>query len=448
MKKQTYIVAITIFVLLGALGGSSRLMIPLLLLLGFIGTSIILFDYQKSLYFIGIYILLDYFIRNYIGIPILESSWDELMFIVIFALWIYKLILYRKENDYILTPLDIPIILFVLLGGWEVLVNSPNTRIAIEGLRVVIQYIFWYFLIVQMLKTEKEAKRLYIILFLIGFALGAHGVYQYIVGVEIPQNWVDSLEKGLRTRVFSIVKSPNVLGSLMTLTIPMGISLIFAEKKIGKKIFYTLASLIMIACLIFTFSRGAWLGFIAAITIFILLKDKRLIIPAIFAVLLIVIFVPTVVDRMAFMLSSEYINKSLQGGRLTRWLTGIEMLKNQPFLGVGLGHFGGAVAMNNDIAGTFYMDNYYLKTAVEMGIVGLLAFLWLMYQVVIWSYRTFIKIENTYYKNIVHGALAGIVGVIVHNLFENIFEVPMMVTYFWLLAGIVMFLRCKLVKNI
>ena len=95
------------------------------------------------------------------------------------------------------------------------------------------------------------------------------------------------------------------------------------------------------------------------------------------------------------MLSPEYIESSLKGGRLVRWITGIKILEGTPVFGVGLGHFGGAVAINNDLSylvdgkmvKTFYMDNYYLKTAVETGLFGLFTFLMLMYQVIINGFR-------------------------------------------------------------
>ena len=46
--------------------------------------------------------------------------------------------------------------------------------------------------------------------------------------------------------------------------------------------------------------------------------------------------------------------------------------------GVGLGMFGGAVAMQNQVIDHqeyFYVDNYYLKLMIEMGYTGLSAFL-------------------------------------------------------------------------
>lgn len=441
MKNFLYIFTFIITCILGILGASYNIFLPVAIV-GFIFIAVIIFkNYEIGTYFIALYVLMDYFIRNFISIPALSSLWDELLFLSLFLLWIYKWIVHRKDTKYRWTPLETPIILFFLIGIFLIIVNSPDLRITIEGFRAVVQYILWYFIVVQLLKTRSGAKKLFVSLVFIGIILGIHGVYQYIIGVEMPQHWIDSLEKGLRTRVFSIIGSPNILGSLMTLTIPMSISLVFAEKKTGKKIFFLCASIIMTACLIFTFSRAALIGFIIAMAIFALLKDRRLIIPAVICAILVIILVPSIVDRFTYLLSPTYIEKSLQGGRLTRWLTGLEMLKEQPLFGVGLGHFGGAVAMNNDIPNTFYMDNYFLKTAVEMGIIGLAAFMYLMYQVVIWSYKTLIKMKDRYFINITIGALSGMIGVIVHNFFENVFEVPMMTTYFWVLAGIIMFLR-------
>ena len=54
-------------------------------------------------------------------------------------------------------------------------------------------------------------------------------------------------------------------------------------------------------------------------------------------------------------------------------------------MGFGLGRFGGAVAMQNQVIeesetfSYFYMDNYYLKTLVEMGYIGLFFYLLLLF---------------------------------------------------------------------
>jgi O-antigen ligase len=228
----------------------------------------------------------------------------------------------------------------------------------------------------------------------------------------------------------------------MVLLIPVSISLVFVEKQLMKRLAFGGIALVMTGCLLFTLSRSALISFMVAITLYALMKDRRLILPMILGAVLIAILLPSVVDRFIYMLSPVYLESSLKGGRAIRWLTGWQMFTDNLWLGVGLGRFGGAVAMNHKdlFPDTYYMDNYMLKTAVEMGLIGITAFLLLLYNTILWSFRAIrITLEN-YYMNIAQGILAGMVGVIVHNFTENIFEVPMMVTYFWLFAGIIMYL--------
>ena len=200
------------------------------------------------------------------------------------------------------------------------------------------------------------------------------------------------------------------------------------------------------ASLVFTSSRGAWIGFALAIGIYVLLKDKRLIIPCIVLAILVVVAVPSVGNRISYMLSPEYIESSLRGGRLVRWITGIEIFKAQPVFGVGLGHFGGAVAMNHELRilvnaeliDTYYMDYYMLKTAVESGIVGFSAFVILLYSVVINGFRTMKIADTKLSRELTTGIVAGLCGVIAHNFVENVFEVPMMTSLFWMFVAVVM----------
>jgi hypothetical protein len=99
---------------------------------------------------------------------------------------------------------------------------------------------------------------------------------------------------------------------------------------------------------------------------------------------------------------------------------------------VGIGHFGGAVAANHKIPGNFYMDNFMLKTAVETGLLGIIFYLILIYNSLIWGFRALktIKTQDIYYYKLVQGIIAGMCGVIFHNFFENVFEVPMIVVYY------------------
>lgn len=444
MRKYTLYIIVLLGIVAGffaAFAGTTVMLCTLFVLAAF---GIILADYEKATYIIGAYSVIDFVLRSFA--PGFASIWDELYLLCLIALWGYKWVVYRKEESFRMTPLDLPVFIFIFVMLFVLIVNSPDFSISVEGFRAVVQYILWYFVAVQLLRTEKGARNLCMCFVLICSVLAVHGVYQYLIGVEMPSGWVDSKEAGVRTRVYSILTSPNIFGSLLTLSAPITVAFAFSAKKTAGKILFSVCALFMAASLVFTFSRGAWIGFAVAACVYVFLKDKRLFIPVIVAGILVVFLVPSVGNRITYMLSPEYIESSLRGGRLVRWITGVEIVESNPFVGVGLGHFGGAVAMNHDLSmlvginviKTFYMDNYYLKTAVESGLLGLSAFVMLMYQVVICSIRTVRITVDPKIKELEIGILSGLVGIICHNFVENIFEVPMMMSCFWLMAAVMM----------
>ncbi len=433
-----YLIIIALGVCLGIVGGSSNILFLSAAFALIAGVFILLSNYSVATIIVAFYIVIDYGLRTFV--PSLAGVWDELLMVCLFMLWFLKLIIHRKEPSYKFTPMDVPIIIYFSANILVLLVNSPDFKIAIEGIRANVEYLIWYFLVIMLLKKERDIQFFCNALIIVAAGIAIHGIYQYITGAEMPANWVDSAEAGIKTRVYSIIGSPNILGSLMTLVTPMTLSFALAEKRILKKLIYVVLAGLMILCLFLTYSRGAWIGFAVAMAVFVWIRDKRLFVPAIILMVAVVIFVPSISDRITYMLSPDYTASSLRAGRLVRWLTGLEMFKETPIFGVGLGQFGGAVAMNNGIKGTFYMDNYFLKTAVETGLVGLCAFVILMVQAVVWSYRTFIMCKDKYYKIILSGIFAGILGTVFHNFVENIFEVPMMTSYFWVLVAIVMHL--------
>jgi O-antigen ligase len=398
-------------------------------------------DTVKFLGFPVLYFVIDYVLRNYVQIDILSSYWDEVILITGFCFGFFRLI-FQSEGAYNrTTPLGIPVLLFIMFYTALMLMNSPDTAIGIEGLRAVTQYMLWYFVALFLIGKDRDLNRVYDWFLIMGSAFALHGIYQFVMNVPMPEHWVDMAEKGVRTRSFSIIGSPNILGSVMTLLIPMSLALFFEEKKTFKKLVYLGMTGFMGLCLIFTQSRGAWIGFGVAILAFFLIYDRRYILPAIAAGLLVFIMVPQVYDRIVYMLSEEYILSSMTGGRLVRWQTGMNMLKQNLWLGTGIGRFGGAVAMNHKdlFPDTFYMDNYYLKTAVEGGIFAFLAFAALMISVLRWSFGALTACKSQRKKTMIVGMLSGLIGIVVHNFFENVFEVPAMVTYFWIVAAMIVY---------
>lgn len=411
-----------------------------------------------------LYLPLDYLFRTKLPIGIVVSLWEELFIVAAVIMVLWRLALGRNKIKKKETPVEVYIILFMAVGLFLMSAVNPHPNIALAGYRATVEYMIWFFLIIRLIDDEKDFKVMLYGILLLGAMLGIHGIYQYIIAVPIPASWVSQTEMGVRTRVFSLTGSPNILGSLMVLISPIFASMIYYSKKIISKLFFTAMTGILCLCLLFTFSRGAWVGIVAAVVLFALYMDRRLLAIMGAGLASALIFVPSITSRLTYLFTSDYAEASAIGGRALRWETGrLLLMENSPWTGFGLGRFGGAVAMNNQILeeteefSYFYMDNYYLKTMVEMGYIGIIFYLVLIGGLMVWGLRAvyqsneFAIMGNEEKKDplfsmvgsnkaLAVGILSGLSGVLVHCYFENIFEEPYMMAYFWGLSAMLMYL--------
>ena len=406
------------------------------------------------------YLPLEYIIRDKVSIGFVASVWEELFIIAAAFLILWRMALGQSKAMGRETPVDGYILLFIAVGFLLMSLVAPYPAVAFAGYRAVVTYMVWFFLVIRLLESDKDFKLVFFGLLGMGALLSLHGIYQYIVAVPIPASWVSQTEMGVRTRVFSITGSPNIFGSLIVLTAPLAASMIYYCKRIWAKLFFLGITGIMCLCLLFTFSRGAWVGMVVAVILFALYMDRRLLGVLGGAVAAVLVFVPSITSRLTYLFTSDYAEASAVGGRALRWAVGRQLLmENNPWLGFGLGRFGGAVAMNNKLLDEteefsyFYMDNYYLKTMVEMGYIGIIFFLLLLAGLLIWSLRAIYRSGTGFIpgkdpllravgndKAMAVGIFSGLCGVLVHCYFENIFEEPYMMAYFWGLAAMLMYL--------
>lgn len=393
------------------------------------------------------YLPLDYFLRNIVRINILSSLWDEGMMALCILYIFYRKAMNRAPIGTRANPLDGYLSLFIAVSFLLMCVNAEYPAIALDGFRVVVQYLLWFFVVIRLLEDDRDFAIFYGALVIMSVLIACHGIYQFIIAAPIPESWTSQTEASVRTRVYSLTGSPNIMGSLLVLFAPMVAALAYWCKKTWAKVCAIGATGIMCLSILFTFSKGAWGGLVIAVVVFALFLDRRLI--ALMAVggAGALIFVPSVANRITYLFTADYAQASARAGRSVRWQVGLQLLQEyNPKLGIGLGRFGGAVAMQNRIMEQtdnfqyFYMDNYYLKTLVEMGYVGLCFFILLLIGMVLWCLRGVGRTRTSSIHPLAVGMFSGMCGVLFHCYFENIFEVQYMVAYFWALAAGILYL--------
>jgi O-antigen ligase len=111
--------------------------------------------------------------------------------------------------------------------------------------------------------------------------------------------------------------------------------------------------------------------------------------------------------------------------RLTYWQDTIKLIKAHPFFGVGIGNF--------DLSLSRYAHNALLQIWAEMGILGIVSFIWL----IIATLKTALqKIKLQSNKIIITGLTASSIAFLIHNLFDFTFFLLEISLIWWALLGL------------
>ena len=105
---------------------------------------------------------------------------------------------------------------YLIFGLTLLVINMPNFAISLEGFRANYQYMLAFFIGYYIVYDKQEWISALRLILAVGLLIALYGLLQPLLGVQMPAGWVDAGESA-RFRAFSIVQSPNVLGSYMAL---------------------------------------------------------------------------------------------------------------------------------------------------------------------------------------------------------------------------------------
>lgn len=300
--------------------------------------------------------------------------------------------------------------------------------VAVQGFRIDVYYIL-YGLLIPFIVAPRDVPKLLHAVALVMILIAVDGVFQYIIKVPNPHSWQDFHQH--LTRVFSVLQSPNELGSYMAIATPFLLGMFLYETDRWRKAIYLFGFFFSVATLFLTFTRGAWFALALAVLIMAVLFERRLLVVLVILGV-VAFFLPPIHQRIADLFSPVYWIKSSESGRVYRWIMAYDTMSNNPLFGVGLGKFGGAVATHH---GGFYSDNYYAKTLGETGLVGLTLFMTMHLALFAEIFRKTVRKAKGRVRYLAIGLTTGLLAVLIHNTMENVFEfAPMVLTYFLLAA--------------
>ena len=340
------------------------------------------------------------------------------------------------------SKLDVFVIFFMgaLLYGT---LNSFTFIKSAQILMIYFSYILFYFVIVASVNTQKKWRALVTSFVIVGVLVALYGILQNFTGVSSTQSWVDKeMFESIKTRVYSTFGNPNVLGEFLVIMIPTTLALIWANKKLGHKIIYTFIILCLCMCIVFTWSRGAWLGVMLAVGLFLLIMDKRWGLAALVLILALPFVLSTDNAITARLLSIGNTKDTSTAYRVSIWYASVKLIGDFWMSGIGLGSDAfSMIYPKYALAGAnfaLHAHNLFLQIWVEMGIIGIVSFLAMIIAFIRQTFTLAVyKKRSGVCGAVIIGAGAGILGYLFQGLTDNVWYNYKMVLIFWIVLGLV-----------
>ena len=314
-----------------------------------------------------------------------------------------------------------------------------------------LEYILFFLIVVEFCSNKKKMKILLWFMLVSVTLFYINGMVQYFTGLDLVRRNI--LSSGIR--ISGSMISPNDFGAYAIVFIP-----IFFGVTIGRNqpLKYRVVASIVLSlsffCLFFSYSRAAWIGFIAMMLFFVFVKNRW---PLLLAVLVSMISLfmlqniikdgvvkASVKDKIAVDYSANH--------RFLMAKEAVNIIIDYPLLGTGLNTYSivGPRYKIHPRGGT-YPHNSYLHRTAEVGFIGLGAlflFIWSLYSVGIRSLWVLSskKMTGTSEYILIRGLMAGLLGLLVNAFFDTTLYALMLITTFWIISGLLI-ATCNIAKR-
>ncbi len=318
---------------------------------------------------------------------------------------------------------------------------SPVPAAAAKGLFKLLSYLGVYALMRRLLdEAPRWWDRLLAGLLLGELITAVIGLRQLYGNTTELARWADpnSVADGTQ-RIYSSLENPNLLAGYLIPILPLALVALLRWKSPWLRLFALTSFVLGAVAMLFTYSRGGWIGMVLALAVLgllLLLRFSRLLAaplkrwlpPLVIAFVVLALVVAAVkVEPLRVRLMSMAAGRedSSNNFRINVWLAAIEMIQDRPWLGIGPGN-----TIFNLIYPLYQQPRFTalsaysvpLELAVETGIPGLLA----VFGLLITSLKIgFSQIHRDLFLSLpCLGAIAALVGLAGHGFVDTIFFRP------------------------
>jgi len=234
--------------------------------------------------------------------------------------------------------------------------------------------------------------------------------------------------------------NPNDFGTTMIPAI-IGTLACFTHTSGKKKLLLGISLFIILMGLLFSFSRGTWLGAIGGVLVYgIYYKKDRFQIVALIVIMMVILFIYTpLFHRLSSIPDLSYSSNKT---RIYIWEITRKMIKDHPLAGVGMGNYPLVYPEYNVGAGNmrnfYHAHNIFLQMWTECGIGALSAFTALIFLTLVKG-RKIAKYGDSFLKIVGVVSLSSFVGILIQNQVDCTVYSIHIGSFFFLLAGVIFY---------
>jgi putative inorganic carbon (HCO3(-)) transporter len=342
-----------------------------------------------------------------------------------------------KLPKYNATPIDALLVMFFLVLCYSTLTsyfakNSFNVWI------IYSLFLAFYFILTRTINSRYRLYLLIALLLISGALTSLYGIYQYWGGAATTSAWVDTtMFEDIGSRVGSTFNNPNILGEYLIMMIPLALGVLWYRKKLPYKVIYVGILGVMGICMLLTFSRGAWLGLIVALVGFFIVRDKRLFLLFLVALLIMPFALPdSVMHRFT---SIGNLSDTSSSYRMSILIGSLRMAGDYWLSGIGLGAQSfEAIYPKYSLAAAYahHSHNIYLQIILEMGAAGALVFMLIVLVFVRSTLAHQGKTKDRFLSSVMIASCTGVGGYLVQGLVENIWYNYRVLHIFWVVVAV------------
>jgi putative inorganic carbon (HCO3(-)) transporter len=322
-----------------------------------------------------------------------------------------------------------------------------------DGLVLTLTFIIFYFIFISNIKFESQINNLFLCIILSATLVSIYGILQKL-GYEF---FFENFNFSGKERNYSFLGNPLFLGSYLSMVIPLSILSILIFKSSFLKLLLTFSTVIIYTSLIFTYSRGAYLGFLISVifAILIILKNNLLVLDSKKYLLLLLLFcipITIFVSKQKITAGNRKVNllertistfdtkENAAAARLFIWDGALKIIRDYPLFGTGLDTFGiiypkyqspSHIKVEQVLATARKAHNKILQIGTTTGLFGIFSFIWLFISGIMMILN---RLKDNPYQKIKIAILCGLISYIVQSQFS--IETITTGLLFWVYLGI------------